>query len=132
MPIIRVENLVKEFGSIKALAGVTLQVKEGEVFGIVGPDGAGKTTCMRILSSILNPTSGDAWVNGFNVLKDSEKVTTVRFKTTIKSVASGCQALILVMQCRQTAIESGSFQKGRCSKSVELCRCCVSFSTPFL
>ena len=74
MSIIRVENLVKEFGQVKALAGISLQVEEGEVFGIVGPDGAGKTTCMRILSSIMNPTSGEAWVNGFSVVTESAQV----------------------------------------------------------
>jgi len=51
-----------------------LKVNRGEVFGLVGPDGAGKTTTMRLLSGILEPTSGDAWVDGISVRGDPEKI----------------------------------------------------------
>ena len=72
--IIKTENLSKEFGNNKALRQLNLEVFTGEIFGIVGPDGAGKTTIMRILAGILKPTSGDAWINGISVVDSPEKV----------------------------------------------------------
>jgi ABC-2 type transport system ATP-binding protein len=53
---------------------LSLHVAEGEIFGLVGPDGAGKTTTMRLLTAILDPTSGDAWVAGHHVVRDGEKL----------------------------------------------------------
>jgi ABC-2 type transport system ATP-binding protein len=52
--------------------GLTLSVDEGEIFGLVGPDGAGKTTTMRLLTAILDPTAGEAWVAGHDVRRDAE------------------------------------------------------------
>jgi ABC-2 type transport system ATP-binding protein len=74
MDAIRTEQLTKRFGDLTAVAALTLTVAEGEIFGIVGPDGAGKTTTMRLLSSIMDPTSGDAWVAGYHVARDPERV----------------------------------------------------------
>jgi ABC-2 type transport system ATP-binding protein len=54
--------------------GLTLAVEEGEIFGLVGPDGAGKTTTMRLLTSIMEPSSGDAWVNGRHTVQEAEAV----------------------------------------------------------
>ncbi|MBF0502611.1 MAG: ABC transporter ATP-binding protein [Candidatus Riflebacteria bacterium] len=71
---IHVENLSKHFGANKAVDQLSLSVRPGEIFGIVGPDGAGKTTTMRLLTSIMEPTSGDAWVGGLHIVKDSEAV----------------------------------------------------------
>jgi ABC-2 type transport system ATP-binding protein len=69
-------NIVREFndGKFRALDGVTLRVPRGEVFGLLGPNGSGKTTMVRILSTILKPTSGTAIVSGFDVTKDPEAV----------------------------------------------------------
>jgi ABC-2 type transport system ATP-binding protein len=69
-----VENLVKNFGSVKALDGVSLKAKQGEIFGLLGPNGAGKTTLVRLLSTLITPTSGDAKVLGMNVVREAEKV----------------------------------------------------------
>jgi ABC-2 type transport system ATP-binding protein len=74
MPTIRTEHLTKRFGDLTALGDLTLSVAEGEIFGLVGPDGAGKTTTMRLLASILEPTSGDAWVAGHHVVHEPEAV----------------------------------------------------------
>ena len=71
---IRVEGLGKTFGGVAALDSLTLSVAEGEIFGLVGPDGAGKTTTMRLLGSIMEPTSGEAWVAGRHVLREAEAV----------------------------------------------------------
>jgi len=74
MPAIRVTGLTKSFGSLRAVDGLTLDVEEGEIFALVGPDGAGKTTTMRLLTAILDPTSGDAWVAGHHIVKDAEAI----------------------------------------------------------
>lgn len=67
---IRVEGLVKEFGATKALAGGDLEVPEGKVVGVLGQNGAGKTTAVRILATLLKPDAGHATVGGFDVVKD--------------------------------------------------------------
>jgi ABC-2 type transport system ATP-binding protein len=72
--MIRTERLSKRFGDYAALSDLTLSVGEGEIFGLVGPDGAGKTTTMRLLTSIMEPTAGDAWVDGRHVVREAEAV----------------------------------------------------------
>jgi len=72
MDAIRMEQLTKSFNSLRAVDGLTLNIVEGEIFGLVGPDGAGKTTTMRLLTAILEPTSGDAWVAGHHIVKEAE------------------------------------------------------------
>lgn len=67
-----VKNLTKKFGDNAVVDGLSFDVGEGEIFGVVGPDGAGKTTTMRLLTGILEPTSGDAWVNGKHIVRESE------------------------------------------------------------
>jgi drug efflux transport system ATP-binding protein len=74
MDAIRTEKLTKAFNDLTAVDGLTLSVSEGEIFGLVGPDGAGKTTTMRLLASILEPTSGEAWVAGYPIVKEEEAV----------------------------------------------------------
>jgi ABC-2 type transport system ATP-binding protein len=74
MQAIRIENLSRSFGELAAVAELSLTVEEGEIFGLVGPDGAGKTTTMRLLAAILDPTHGDAWVAGRHVLREPEAV----------------------------------------------------------
>ncbi|MEZ0346311.1 MAG: ABC transporter ATP-binding protein [Infirmifilum sp.] len=64
MPVVSVKNLVKNYGSFRALDGVSFQVEEGQVFGLIGPNGAGKTTTFRILAGLLQPTQGEALVLG--------------------------------------------------------------------
>lgn len=71
---ISTRDLTKRFGAISAVEKLNLSVQKGEIFGLVGPDGAGKTTTMRLLTAILEPTSGEAWVAGFNVVKEAEAV----------------------------------------------------------
>ncbi len=74
MSAILVENLKKEFNGLVAVDGISFEVKEGELFGLLGPNGAGKTTTLNILSTLLKPTSGKAFVNGFDVQKERDKV----------------------------------------------------------
>ena len=71
---IRTRDLSKTFGSNVAVNGLNLEVKKGELFGLVGPDGAGKTTIMRLLTAIMRPTSGEAWIEGHSILSEGETI----------------------------------------------------------
>jgi ABC-2 type transport system ATP-binding protein len=71
---VEVEDLVKAYGTTRALDGVTLQVPEGRVLGLLGPNGAGKTTTVRVLTTLLRPDSGRASVLGIDVLKEPDKL----------------------------------------------------------
>ncbi len=71
---IRTRDLTKAFGATIAVDKLNLEVQRGELFGLVGPDGAGKTTTMRLLAAIMRPGSGEAWVAGHSVLTDEEGI----------------------------------------------------------
>jgi ABC-2 type transport system ATP-binding protein len=71
--LLETEELVKTFGANRAVDGLNIQVKAGEMVGLVGPDGAGKTTAMRLLCGALLPTSGRIQVAGYEIPKDVEK-----------------------------------------------------------
>jgi ABC-2 type transport system ATP-binding protein len=72
--MIQLDNLTRKFGDTCAVDEVSFHVREGEVFGFIGPNGAGKTTSMRILATLDTPTSGEAWVDGFSVVDDPDRV----------------------------------------------------------
>jgi ABC-2 type transport system ATP-binding protein len=67
-------SLTKSFGNIKAVDHLDVQVEAGTIFGLIGPDGAGKTTAMRMLCSLITPDSGTAKVGGNDIIVDSEKI----------------------------------------------------------
>ena len=71
---VHTESLTKVFGSIRAVDGVTFDIERGEVFGMLGPNGSGKTTTIRMLCGLLTPTSGTAIVAGFDVRTQSEDI----------------------------------------------------------
>lgn len=71
---IHIENVTKNFGSVKALDKVSLDVNRGEIYGLLGPDGAGKTTLFRILTTLMLPDSGIAMVCGEDVVKQYRKI----------------------------------------------------------
>jgi ABC-2 type transport system ATP-binding protein len=68
--MITVENLVKEFGTKRAVSGISFEVKRGEVLGFLGPNGAGKSTTMRILTGFMSPTSGRVVIGGHDIAED--------------------------------------------------------------
>jgi ABC-2 type transport system ATP-binding protein len=78
--MIHIQNLSRHFGGrfrrakLTAVEGLDLTIQPGELFGLVGPDGAGKTTTLRILAGILKPSSGEASVNGHDVVEDAEAI----------------------------------------------------------
>lgn len=71
---VRAQGLVKSYGKVKALNGVSLDVRHGETFGIIGPDGAGKSTLFRLLTSLLVPDEGTAQVEGLDTVKDYREI----------------------------------------------------------
>ncbi len=71
--MIRIENLHKSYKKVKALKGISLRVPPGELFAYLGPNGAGKTTTIRILTGLTRKTSGNAWLSGFHIEKQSLK-----------------------------------------------------------
>ncbi|MHA1130067.1 MAG: ATP-binding cassette domain-containing protein [Candidatus Helarchaeota archaeon] len=72
--MIRVKNLCKYFGDVKAVDGISFEVENGEIFGFLGPNGAGKTTTIRMLSCIIAPTRGNAWLNGYSIHDDPMEI----------------------------------------------------------
>jgi ABC-2 type transport system ATP-binding protein len=74
MSSIKAASLTRKFGDITAVDNLSFEVEEGEIFGLVGPDGAGKTTTMRLLTGILDPTSGEGWVYGKHIVKEAESL----------------------------------------------------------
>jgi ABC-2 type transport system ATP-binding protein len=73
-PMIELRGLHRDFGKTRAVNDVSFSVARGQVFGYIGPNGAGKTTSMRILATLDQPTSGDAFVDGFSVVDDPDRV----------------------------------------------------------
>jgi len=71
---IEVNNLTKQFGDFKAVDNISFTVEKGEIFGFLGANGAGKSTTIRMLCGILEPSGGDARVAGFSIKKESDKV----------------------------------------------------------
>ncbi|VAX26939.1 Efflux ABC transporter, ATP-binding protein, partial [hydrothermal vent metagenome] len=71
---IEVNNLTKKFGDFTAVDSISFKVKTGEIFGFLGANGAGKTTAIKMMCGILEPTSGDAIVGGYSIAKDPNSV----------------------------------------------------------
>ena len=83
--IIRVENLVKNYGQFEAVKSVSFNVEEGEIFGLLGPNGAGKSTTLEIIETLRPKTSGKVWVNGFDLDNEQgeiKKIIGVQLQTS--------------------------------------------------
>jgi ABC-2 type transport system ATP-binding protein len=75
--MIEVKNLSRYFGKLKAVDDVSFEVKDGEIFGFLGPNGAGKTTTVRMLCTLISPSSGTAKIEGFDIKKDGEQIRNI-------------------------------------------------------
>ena len=73
-PAIEMRNVTRMFGALRAVNNVSFSVYPGEIVGFIGPNGAGKTTSMRILATLDVPSEGDAFVDGFSVVNDPDRV----------------------------------------------------------
>src|SRR5687767_15772982 len=74
VPAVSTSRLRKTFGSLVAVESLDLEIQRGEVFGLLGPNGSGKTTTIRMLTGLMQPTSGEATVVGFDVRRESEAI----------------------------------------------------------
>ena len=74
MTSITIHNLSKSYGTVQAIQNLSLEVKKGELFGLIGPDGAGKTTVFRMLTTLLLPDEGTATIEGWDILKDYKQI----------------------------------------------------------
>jgi ABC-2 type transport system ATP-binding protein len=72
--IVKVEGLTRKFGDFVAVDNISLRIEKGEIFGFLGPNGAGKSTTIKMLCGLLLPTSGNGFVNGYDVMKESEEI----------------------------------------------------------
>ncbi|MCD6553668.1 MAG: ABC transporter ATP-binding protein [Anaerolineae bacterium] len=72
--MIETHDLTRKFKNVTAVNGLDLSIRRGEIFGLVGPDGAGKTTTIRLLAAIMDPTTGSAMVAGFDTVKQAEEI----------------------------------------------------------
>ena len=74
MKAVEVRELVKDYGSFRALKGISFEVNEGEIFGLIGPNGAGKTTALRVIATLLQITSGSVKVFDYELPKEAGEV----------------------------------------------------------
>lgn len=99
MYAIEIDSLSKEFGKVKAVDNISLQVNRGEIFGFLGPNGAGKSTTMMILTTLLKPTSGKAFVAGYDVVTQAKQVRQnigyVQQEISVDEYLTGRENLIL-------------------------------------
>ena len=72
--MLQINGLTKEFSGFRAVDSITMHIRQGEAFALLGPNGAGKTTAIRMLTTLLRPTAGTALINGFDLVKESEKI----------------------------------------------------------
>ncbi len=72
--MIEIESLHKNYGSVEAVKGISLEIKSGEMFGLIGPDGAGKTTIIRTMCGLINPTKGTVKLLGMDIQQNRKKV----------------------------------------------------------
>ena len=104
--IIEIKGLIKSFKDKEVLKGVDFEIKQGEIFALLGENGAGKTTTIKILATLSKMTAGTAIVNGFDVIKNPNDVRksislTGQF-TAIDEILTGRENLIMMAKVRRT------------------------------
>jgi len=114
VPALEVRDVIKEYGAVRALAGITLSIPRGELFGLLGPNGAGKSTLINIVAGLVRRTSGDVKIFGYDVERD--------YRTTRALVGAVPQELVYdhFFTVRQTLrIQSGYYGLTRNGEWVE-------------
>src|SRR5688572_17591683 len=102
-----VENLVKDYGSLRAVDGVSFQIKKGDILGFLGPNGAGKSTTMKMITGFLRPTSGTAKVCGFDV---QESPIEVKSRVGYLPESSGAYPEMTVVEFLSYVAEARGFR----------------------
>ncbi|MGH1506375.1 MAG: ATP-binding cassette domain-containing protein [Acidimicrobiales bacterium] len=101
---IEVDGLVKRFGDVEAIAGLSFEVRRGEILGLLGPNGAGKTTTVNVLSTLIEPDAGAVRVDGFDVVAESHRVRQAISLTgqfaAVDAQLSGHENLVLFARLR--------------------------------
>ena len=96
---VETRSLTKSFGDVNAVNDISFSVEKGEIFGFLGPNGAGKSTTMMILTTLLKPSSGQALISGFDVIKNPKQVREnigyVQQETTVDEYLTGKENLLL-------------------------------------
>jgi ABC-2 type transport system ATP-binding protein len=77
MSILSLRNVTRKFGRLTAVDNLSIEIEEGELFGLIGPDGAGKTTTMRLMLAIMKPDAGEGHVGNFDLVRDAELISTL-------------------------------------------------------
>ena len=104
--MIKVEHIAKKYGKVEALQDISFEVEAGEIYGIIGPDGAGKTTLFRILTTLILADKGNACLNGWNVRKDYRLI-----RQYIGNNARKFSALFKMLIVEKPAIPLPAFSK---------------------
>lgn len=76
-PLVEVKNITMRFGAVDAVKDISLNVSKGEVFGLVGSDGAGKSTLLRLIATMMKPSSGEIFIDNFNVVAEKQKIKNI-------------------------------------------------------
>src|SRR4029434_10423595 len=77
MPLLSINGITRTFGSVTAVDHLSLEIEQGELFGLIGPDGAGKTTAIRLMLGILRPDSGEGRVGDFDLRRQAESISSL-------------------------------------------------------
>ena len=116
MEAIKIENLTKKYGELTALDGLSLNVAQGEMLALLGVNGAGKTTAIKLLSCLASPSAGEAWLGGHSILENAQEVKRVigvsPQETAVAKKLSVCENLQFMAEIR-------GFQKQEALKRVE-------------
>lgn len=122
-PTLKVCGLSKKYTEVLAANKVSFEVNKGEIFALIGPNGAGKTTTIRMIATLIQPTEGDAFVDGLSIIKDSAKV---REKITYLPDEAGAYKSMTGMNYLKFMASLFSTDKAVCSEyvshAVEICK----------
>jgi ABC-2 type transport system ATP-binding protein len=122
--MVEVKSLVKHFGSIRAVDGVSFSVKRGDILGFLGPNGAGKSTTMKMITGYIPPTSGTAVVEGFDVreapIEVKRRIGYLPESSPAYQEMTVTEFLDFIAQVRH--LGNGSDRAGRVNEVIELCR----------
>ena len=107
--VIEVEGLAKSFGGRRAVEGLDLRVRRGEIFGFLGPNGSGKTTSIRMLCGLLTPDAGEGTCIGYDVIRDAQLIKREEYLIAAKVIHSG-QVLTLYSGKRHITLKAADLE----------------------